>query len=474
MAITQGIAASGGGGGGAVTIADGDDACLGFKAETAVTGDNPGTVSAKLRGLNKTLADVWNSTNHRLKTEHPGVVSTANSSTATLTANSVFTGTSEDISGVAQINVNVFSDQASAANGLQVQFSSDGTNWDMSLSESVSAATGASFSFAPRAKFYRLVYTNGGTNQTSFRLQTIFTQVRTNPATIAPMMDGRGNPTTFSVASMGAVYNGSTWDRLRDSAGATNTTTGTLASGVMVFDTIDAQNKRVNSIASAVAGGLNGKNVIAVGCMVYDGSAFRARAGDSSGRSIVVGAAAAGAPAAGNPVLIGGSNAGNVQPPRLDTQNNTAISIWAPNSSSIGANVTAPIDGASATATMLTTSGELMLYNGATWDRLRHANVFKPIALSAGTAETAIWTPTSGKKFRVMGFILTPGAASTLTFKDNTGGTTILAARGTTDQPIYLSPPSSNGILSSAANNVLTVTRGTSCTLDGVVFGTEE
>lgn len=115
----------------------------------------------------------------------------------------------------------------------------------------------------------------------------------------------------------------------------------------------------------------------------------------------------------------------------------------------------------------------LFLYNGASWDRTRTPNVFKVVALTAGTAETTIWTPTSGKKFRLMGFLLTPGAASTLTFKDNTSGTTIFAARAATDTPI--APGGlGNGILSAAANNVLTVTRGTSATLDGAVWGTEE
>jgi hypothetical protein len=104
---------------------------------------------------------------------------------------------------------------------------------------------------------------------------------------------------------------------------------------------------------------------------------------------------------------------------------------------------------------------------------LRTPTVFKVVALSAGTAETTIWTPTAGKKFRLMGFILTCGAASTLTFKDNTAGTTIFAARGGTDVPISV-PNLGNGILSGAADRVLTVTRGTSCTLDGVVWGVEE
>lgn len=111
--------------------------------------------------------------------------------------------------------------------------------------------------------------------------------------------------------------------------------------------------------------------------------------------------------------------------------------------------------------------------NGLTVDVLRTATVFKVVTLAAGTAETTIWIPAAGKKFRLMGFLLTPGAATTLTFKDNTGGTTIFAARGNTDQPIT-TPPFGNGILSATINNVLTVTRGTSATLDGVVWGTEE
>jgi len=57
----------GGGGGGAVTIADGANVVEGATTDAAVTGDNPGTISAKLRGLTKILTDVWDSVNHLLK-----------------------------------------------------------------------------------------------------------------------------------------------------------------------------------------------------------------------------------------------------------------------------------------------------------------------------------------------------------------------------------------------------------------------
>lgn len=98
--------------------------------------------------------------------------------------------------------------------------------------------------------------------------------------------------------------------------------------------------------------------------------------------------------------------------------------------------------------------------------------VFKVVALGAGTTETTIWTPATGKKFRLMGYVLTVGAGSTMTFKDNTGGATIFASRSATDQAVTVDL--GNGILSGAVNNVLTVTRGTSATLDGVVWGTED
>lgn len=61
------VVSGGGGGGGSTTIADGGDVAEGSTTDVAVTGDNAGTVSAKLRGLNKILADVWDSVAHTFK-----------------------------------------------------------------------------------------------------------------------------------------------------------------------------------------------------------------------------------------------------------------------------------------------------------------------------------------------------------------------------------------------------------------------
>lgn len=100
-------------------------------------------------------------------------ISTGNSSSDNLGVDGVFTGESLDISRCGIIFVNVFSDVASATDGLSIQQSSDGTNWDHTDVYTVPANTGKNYSINPHAQYLRVVYTNGGDAQTSFRLQTI-------------------------------------------------------------------------------------------------------------------------------------------------------------------------------------------------------------------------------------------------------------------------------------------------------------
>lgn len=120
------------------------------------------------------------------------------------------------------------------------------------------------------------------------------------------------------------------------------------------------------------------------------------------------------------------------------------------------------------------TAGQMpAVFNGATMDLARTPNVFKPVAQTAATAETTIWTPASGKKFRLQRLTLTASAQTVLTFKDNTAGTTILVLELAANTPLTIDL-GAIGILSGAADRVLTVTRATSATLNGFLAGTEE
>src|SRR6185312_5484342 len=61
-----------------------------------------------------------------------------------------------------------------------------------------------------------------------------------------------------------------------------------------------------------------------------------------------------------------------------------------------------------------------MLFNGATYDRPRAPLVFKTLSAVVITSGTTIWTPATGKKFRLMGLWLTQGVATgALTLEDH-------------------------------------------------------
>lgn len=102
-----------------------------------------------------------------------GNINSQNSSFVTLGSNGVFTGTSTDVSTFSSITVSVISDVASASNGLSIQFSMDGTNWDIIKTYDVLANSSQNHVTPVQSKYFRVVYTNGVNAQTSFRLQTL-------------------------------------------------------------------------------------------------------------------------------------------------------------------------------------------------------------------------------------------------------------------------------------------------------------
>lgn len=104
----------------------------------------------------------------------PSVLSVGNSSTSVLAGGATFTGTAEDVLGYATIGVLVKASHASAVDGLMLQYSPDGTNWDDSDSFSIPASKGKFFTVPVEGRYFRVAYTNGATLQTSFRLQVMY------------------------------------------------------------------------------------------------------------------------------------------------------------------------------------------------------------------------------------------------------------------------------------------------------------
>ena len=102
-----------------------------------------------------------------------GTVSTLNSTSTVLTASATYTGTAEDVQSYASVTVSVVSNVASAAGGFKVQFSTDGTNWDFVTSMDIVAGVPNTDEFEVSARYFRVVFQNGSTAQTSFRLQSL-------------------------------------------------------------------------------------------------------------------------------------------------------------------------------------------------------------------------------------------------------------------------------------------------------------
>lgn len=122
------------------------------------------------------------------------------------------------------ITVSVFADQVSATDGLSMQQSVNGTNWDHLDTYTIPASTGKTFHADRGAQFFRLVYTNGGVAQTVFRIQTLYDVTAPMGSSVRPS-DARSlqNDMRENVSYMG-LYNGTTLDLAR----------GTIANGMLV------------------------------------------------------------------------------------------------------------------------------------------------------------------------------------------------------------------------------------------------
>jgi len=100
-----------------------------------------------------------------------------NSTTVPLAASGSYTGTSTDVENYGNVTVNITSD---VDGGLEIQFSTDSTNWDIIDNYSYIASSGPLVvSTNVKARYFRIVYNNGSTIQTQLRLQSLLQKART-------------------------------------------------------------------------------------------------------------------------------------------------------------------------------------------------------------------------------------------------------------------------------------------------------
>jgi hypothetical protein len=485
------------GGGGPATIADGADQAEGAKADTAATTDT-GTFSlialfkrllqkfttqfpAALTGSGNLKVSLQESNASQAVTlatlpaltagsaligkvdvnKVPGTISTNNSSTTPLTSGSVFTGPADDVSGFAAIMVNVFADQAGT---LAPQFSSNGTNWDFVGSHAIAANVGQMFVFRPGTQFFRLVYTNGGTNQGAFRLQTILHLDDIDIATVQALGAGLPNPTTEQVGAdlMVQTGGGTTWAPAK--ADSSNRLTFSTDDGSLV-----SLGATTDAAATADAGTFSlialFKRLLQKFTTQFPSALVSNRLDVNLGAApatvTVQGGAAAGTAIAGNPVLMGGSDtSGNSRFFALSAAGGlgggglngaSAVTDFRVNG--------ADTDATSNSVNSLVVRADAYDFNAASWDRHRN-NVDATLLASAARTTTQGPTTLTTYNLGAIIFVLdmtTVGTGSvTLTINevDPASGKSILLLSGaavvTNSTNVYIIDP----MLTAAANSI--------------------
>lgn len=160
-----------------------------YRGSSAWVALAPGTAGQVLQSNGSGANPSWVNMNTAL-------IDTGNSSTSTLTSGSTFTGTGLSTLGYGSVSLSVFASHDSAADGLAVEQSTDNSNWDIADYMTVKSGQAVSLTVNFDAEFYRVVYVNGGTNQTTFRIEA-----RLNPTREALPDGNRSNAPSISTVT---------------------------------------------------------------------------------------------------------------------------------------------------------------------------------------------------------------------------------------------------------------------------------
>lgn len=162
-------------------------------------------------------------------------VSENNSTTAPLGIGGVFTGAADKISDLAFVSVlvTVYAVQASAEDGLKVQFSRDGSDWHDSDEYSIGAGSYKTYTFQPVDQYFRIVYTNGGVAHGAgdFHITTQFHSVAPKPSShrLEDNLSGQDDATLQKSIVAARAPDGTYQNINADAVGALNVAFGDTA-----------------------------------------------------------------------------------------------------------------------------------------------------------------------------------------------------------------------------------------------------
>lgn len=157
-----------------------------FTSGTAVIAINASAASQSQQVFNltpSTLMGMMQTTDTTGNIFRLNAVDTANSSTANLAIGATFTGTFTDALAWSNITVAVMTDQASATDGLVVEWSAAGVVANDSDTFTIPANNGQQIALGRKWRYFRIRYVNGAVATTSFALQTLLHSQTPVPST---------------------------------------------------------------------------------------------------------------------------------------------------------------------------------------------------------------------------------------------------------------------------------------------------
>lgn len=168
----------------ATALPNGKVQILDASGDPFFTAANPGSVAVYDSAGNViSSSQNPNTSDYELLINSPGHECTNNSTTTPLGGGGVFTGAAwQDMKDYGVLTVNIVTDQDSAVDGLDVQWSDDGVNVRDHDYMTIYANTPKTFTFGPAQRYYRIVYTNGGVAQTSFNLYSVIRRCYVKPS----------------------------------------------------------------------------------------------------------------------------------------------------------------------------------------------------------------------------------------------------------------------------------------------------
>jgi hypothetical protein len=381
------------------------------------------------------------------------LISTNNSTTSLLGIDANFTGTGDDCSGYSSVTITLFADQNGATDGMKFQFSTDNTNWDDTYSFTMTASETRRFQFPVTARYFRLNYTNGGTGQGAFRVQTILhrTNVLTSIHRLVDDTDPDRSAQVVKAAIIAQAAGAGDFVPVQSTAG------GNLKFSLEEVDAGVTVPVDGSGVTQPVSGSVTVSGTVTAnagtGTFTVDGSgvtqpisaaALPLPSGAATaanqlpdGHNVTIDNGAAGAAVniqdGGNTITVDNGGTFAVQS-TLQTGSNTIGKLAANSGVDIGdVDVTSQPARAAGTDNISAADQTDAIYNGTTSITPKFATIDE-----ASSGDNQVVAAVAGKKIRVLSYVIVSSAANTCTWRDGTSpisGGMSLAANGGVSAP---------------------------------------